>query len=90
MSPAFATAVYALCFVSSAACAALLGTSYLRTRARLLLWSALCFLFLAANNFVVVVDLVLLPDIDLRLLRTALAGIGIVMLLVGFIFDRED
>jgi hypothetical protein len=86
----FATAVYALCFLTSAVCAVLLGKSYVRTRARLLLWSALCFAFLAANNFVVVLDLVLLPDVDLRLLRHALAAGGIVMLLIGFIFDRED
>ena len=90
MSAIFATAVYSLCFVTSAACAVLLGRSYYRTRARLLLWSALCFAFLAANNFVVVIDLVLLPDVDLRLLRNGLAAGGIMMLLVGFIFDQED
>ena len=90
MNPIFPTAVYTLCFLASAACALLLGRSYLKTRARLLLWSSLCFVFLALNNFVVVLDLVLLPAIDLRLVRHALAAAGILMLLFGFIWGEED
>ena len=50
----FPTAVYLLCFATSSACAYLLARSYARTGTRLLLWSALCFLFLAANNLAVV------------------------------------
>ena len=90
MIPAFATAVYLLCFVTSGVCALLLGRSYRQTRARLLLWSALCFVALALNNLVVVVDMVVLPDRDLRLLRHAFSVAGILMLLWGFIWDQED
>ena len=90
MIPAFATAVYSLCFITSAVCAALLGRSYFQTGARLLLWSALCFAALALNNLVVVVDMVVLPDSDLRLLRHAFSAAGILMLLWGFIWDQED
>lgn len=90
MSEFFPTAVYMLCFLTSAACSLLLGRSYRRTRARLLLWSALCFGFLALNNFVVVLDLVVLPDLDLRLWRHLLAAAGILMLLYGFIMDQEE
>ena len=90
MIPAFATAVYLLCFVTSGVCALLLGRSYRQTRARLLLWSALCFAALALNNLVVVLDMVLLPDRDLRLLRHAFSVAGILMLLWGFIWDQED
>jgi hypothetical protein len=90
MSPIFPTAVYTLCFLTSALCAVLLGRSYVRTRARLLLWSALCFVFLALNNFAVVLDLLVFADIDLRLLRYAFAAAGIVTLLYGFIIDQED
>jgi hypothetical protein len=86
----FPSLVYGLCFLTSAVCALLLGRSYLATRARLLLWSALCFACLAANNFVVVLDLVFLPDVDLRLLRHGLAAAGVLMLLLGFIWDQED
>jgi len=91
MSPIFPAAVYTLCFLTSAACALLLGRNYLKTRARLLLWSALCFIFLALNNFLVVIDLVILPStIDLRLYRYGLAIAGILTMLYGFIMDRED
>jgi Family of unknown function (DUF5985) len=90
MSNAFPSAVYLLCFLTSAACAVLLARSYMRTRMRLLLWSALCFLFLAGNNFLVVLDLLVLPDSDLRLARTLTALVAVGVLLFGFIWDSED
>jgi hypothetical protein len=90
VNAAFPAAVYTLCFLTSALCAVLLGRSYLRVRVRLVLWSSLCFAFLAANNLVVVLDLVLLPDIDLRLLRHALSIGGILALLWGFIWNEEN
>jgi len=90
MSPIFPTAVYTLCFLTSALCALLLGRSWFRTRARLLLWSALCFVFLALNNFVVVLDMLVFPAGDLRLLRHGLAVAGVLTLLYGFIIDQED
>jgi hypothetical protein len=86
----FPAAVYALCFLTSSACALLLARSYMRTRARLLLWSALCFLFLAANNLLVIVDLVLLPTSDFRLARHLLSLAALAVLLFGFIWDGEE
>ena len=90
MSPIFPTAVYCLCFLTSAVCALLLGRSYFKTRARLLLWSALCFIFLALNNFVVVLDMLVYPNADFRLVRHGLAVAGVLTLLFGFIMDQED
>lgn len=90
MSTWFPTAVYTLCFLTSAACALLLARSYRRTGARLLFWSALCFLFLAANNAVVVLDMLVLPHVDLRLARNALALAAVAVLLFGFVWDVED
>ena len=90
MTSAFAISVYLLCVLTSALCAILLGRSYLRTRMRLLLWSSLCFVLLAANNLVVVIDLAILPAVDLRLLRHALSLGAVLLLLIGFIWDRED
>lgn len=90
MGNVFPSAVYLLCFLTSAACAVLLARSYVRTRMRLLLWSAVCFLFLAGNNFLVVLDLLVLPDVDLRLARMLTALIAVGMLLFGFIWDAED
>ena len=85
----FPTTVYLLCFATSAACAILLARSYFASRARLLLWSAICFLFLAANNLVVVIDMLLIPDMSFRVLRLVLAFAAVSVLLFGFIWDLE-
>ena len=90
MGPYFAAAVYLLCFVTSSACALLLARNYRRTRARLLLWSALCFGLLALNNLAVILDLLVVPDRDLRLVRLLLSLGAVGVLLFGFIWDREE
>lgn len=89
MSAAFPAAVYSLCFLTGAVCAFLLARSYARTRMRLLLWSALCFGFLAANSFVVIIDMIVLPEGDLSLVRNGLSLAGVSILLFGFIWDLE-
>jgi hypothetical protein len=90
MAPGFPTLVYTLCFLTSSGCVWLLMRNYGRTGARLLLWSALCFLFLAINNFVVILDLLLLPAVDFRLVRHLLALAAVGVLLFGFIWDLEE
>ena len=90
MDDLFASAVYTLCFLTSSACALLLGRSYGRTGARLLLWSCICFVLFAANNLVLVMDLLVLPDLDLRIWRLLLALGGVSVLLFGFIWDLEE
>lgn len=90
MATWFPAAVYLLCFFTSAACALLLARSYRRTGARLLFWSGLCFLFLAANNLLVMFDLLILPEIDFRLARHLLALAAVAVLLFGFVWDVED
>ncbi len=90
MAELFPTAVYLLCFLTSGACALLLARGYRSSRSRLLLWSALCFLLLALNNLTLVLDLVVWPEGDLRIVRHlfALAALGV--LLFGFIWDAEE
>jgi len=89
MDTLFPTLVYGLCFATSALCAFLLGRSFSRTRMRLLFWSALCFTLLAVVNFVVVLDLLVYPDIDMRPVRLWLTLIAVAVLLFGFIWDEE-
>jgi hypothetical protein len=91
MSHAFPAIVYVLCFLTSSACAWLLGRSYARSEVRLLLWSSICFAFLAANNLVLVLDLVVWPDpgVDLRLPRLLLALAAVASLIWGFIWEVE-
>lgn len=82
-----AETVYTLCALMSAACAVLLMRAWLRTRLRLLLYSGLCFVWLTINNSVLLVDLVLLPEFDLSLVRSLTALGGAVTLLYGLIWD---
>lgn len=90
MTEVFAAIVYVLCFLTSAACAWLLGRAYARTCARLLLWSSICFGFLAANNLVLVLDLVVWPELDLRLARLLLALAASLSLIWGFVWEVEE
>jgi hypothetical protein len=81
--------VYVLCAVTSAACALLLLRAHARTGTGLLLWSGLCFVGLALNNAILVVDLVLIPDVDLSTWRLVPAVVGLAMLLYGLIWESE-
>jgi hypothetical protein len=81
--------LYAVAVLSSGACALLLVRGYLRRRIRLLMWSGLCFICLTINNVALFVDLVVFPDIDLRLARLIPALIGMTLLLYGFIWDSD-
>ena len=84
-----AEAVYILCAATSAACAVLLLRAYARSRARFLLWSGLCFVFLAANNVLLYLDLAVFPKVDLRLVRHGSALAGLLLLVWGLVWDAE-
>jgi multidrug transporter EmrE-like cation transporter len=86
----FQSLVYLLCMATSLVCLLLLVRAYQRSGVKFLLWSALCFVGLALNNFLLFIDVVLLPtSIDLLPLRhiTALGAVGV--LLYGFIWESE-
>lgn len=83
-----ATAVYLLACFTSLACAVLLLRGYARGRHRLLLWSGVCFTGLAIDNFLVFLDLVILPPaIDLFALRLTTAAASFAVLLFGLIWE---
>lgn len=81
--------VYLACALLALACAALLLRGYARTRARLLLWSGLCFAGLTLNNALVFVDLVLVPDVSLFTLRNVTGLVSVAVLLVGLIWEQR-
>lgn len=86
----FQPAVYLLCFATSLVCLILLVRSYLRTRAKLLMWSALCFVGLALNNLLVFVDVIVLPtEINLLPLRNLVSLAAVGVLLYGFIWEAD-
>ena len=91
MTELFPASVYVLCLLTSVACAWLLWRSYARSRTRLLLWSGICFAFLAANNLALVVDLVIWPDdVDLRFARLLLALAAVLSLIWGFVWETGE
>jgi hypothetical protein len=81
--------VYVLCAVTSLACAVLLWRGYRASRSRLLFWSSLCFIGLAGNNVLLLVDLVVVPAADLGLLRSALALVALLALVVGLVWEER-
>jgi hypothetical protein len=85
----FETIVYILCLLTSSLCAWQLVSKFLARRQKLLLWSGICFCLLALNNLLVIVDLVLLPEVDLSLWRALSALLAGCVLLYGFIWEVE-
>jgi hypothetical protein len=82
-------AVYVLCAATSVACAVLLFRGYRASRTGLLFWSSLCFAGLALNNVLLVVDLLIAPTIDLAILRTLLALVATLVMLVGLVWESK-
>jgi hypothetical protein len=80
-------AVYLLCAATALACGVLLLRGYRRTHTRLLLWCGLCFLALFAENVVLFVDLVVVPEVGLLTVRQSLALVGVSVLLFGLVWD---
>lgn len=82
--------VYVLCAATSLICAILLWRGYRQSGVRLLLWSSLCFIGLALNNALLFVDLEMLPERDLFVLRSVPALAGLVLLLYGLIWEERS
>lgn len=81
--------VYLSCALAALGCATLLLRGYSRTRARLLLWSGICFTLLTLNNALIVVDYVVWPKMDLSLVRHLTALAGIACMLWGLIWESR-
>ncbi|HEY3159153.1 MAG TPA: DUF5985 family protein [Vicinamibacterales bacterium] len=82
-----AEAIYLLCAITSLVAAWMLLQYFLRRRTRLLFWSFIGFLGLAANNVLVFLDLVIYPSADLSLARSLVGAIGMLALVYGLIWE---
>jgi hypothetical protein len=83
-----AEAIYLLCAITSVICAVLLLRGFARTGVRFLFWSSICFIGLAANNLLVLVDLVLLVrEVDLAMERGVAAFLGLAALIFGLVSE---
>ncbi|WP_332823753.1 DUF5985 family protein [Ramlibacter sp.] len=84
------TLIYSLCALTSLGCLVLLWRSYRATGARLLFWSAACFMLLTVNNVLLVLDKVVLSSTaDLSLWRLCAALAAVLLLLFGLIWEED-
>ena len=81
--------IYSLCALTALLCATLLLRAYLRSRARLLLWSGLCFVGLTLNNVVLILDRLVFLEVDLSLWRNLTALIAVLLLVGGLILEGQ-
>jgi hypothetical protein len=81
--------VYVLSVVTSLLCAWMLLRSYGRTGERLLMWAGLCFVGLAADNALLLVDAYVVPQISLAAWRGLPALCGLAALLYGLVWEAR-
>ena len=79
--------VYILCAITSLICCVMLLRGFASNGVRLLLWSGLCFAGLTIENVVLYIDVIVIPDIDISLLRRIPALIALLLLLYGLVWD---
>lgn len=83
--------VYILSAVTAVAVAWLLLRQYRRNQGlRLLLWSGICFGFLALSNLLLYADEVLIPDVELGWTHRCATLIGVFTLVAGLVLDAEE
>lgn len=81
---------YTLCALTALACTWLLLRAWTRSRARLLLWSGLCFAGLTANNVLLVLDRLVFPtEVDLLPARLALGLVSVWVLAIALVLEGE-
>jgi hypothetical protein len=84
-----AALVYSLCASAALCCAVLLLRAYRRSRAKLLLWSGICFSFLTGGNALIAIDLLVFPEVSLFAIRNLMTLTGMACLLWGLILDAR-
>jgi hypothetical protein len=80
--------IYGLCAATASLCAYLLLRGS-KNKSRLLLWSGLCFVGLALNNIMLIVDYVWLPELDLSVVRLLPALAGMILLVYGLVVETK-
>jgi hypothetical protein len=81
--------IYGLCTILSLAIAVMLWRQQRRMPTRMIYWTALCFSGLALANLVLVLDKLVFPDLDLRVLRHSISLLSIGLLLFGLVYEDE-
>lgn len=80
--------IYFISFATNLLCSFLLLRAYRTALKRLLLWSGLCFAGLALGSVMICFDALLVPHVDLFLVRLVVADAAMALLIYGLIFDQ--
>jgi 4-hydroxybenzoate polyprenyltransferase len=82
--------IYVLCTLTSIVCAVLLLRGYKQSRSRLLFWCGLCFVGLALNNSLLLIDMKTPSNVvDLSHIRTLPAVAGLLVMIFGLIWEKR-
>jgi hypothetical protein len=84
-----AASVYILGCLLSLVCGGLLLRGFAQGNRRLLLWSGICFLGLSVSNFLVFLDLIVFPDVNLYRWRLITAAISMLLLIWGLVWEGD-
>lgn len=88
-TPDMAAIIYLLCTLTCLTCLGLLLRGWRNSRSRLLFWSALCFAGLSVNNFLLVINKLVLTAADLTAWRLSTALMALFLLLFGLIWEEK-
>ena len=89
MVHAFQVSIYVLCLLTAIGCFLMLLKGYWRSGTRLLMWSAVCFGFLALHSVAVVIELLFIPSTDLQALRHGASLLAASSLVFGLVWEAE-
>jgi hypothetical protein len=81
--------IYLLCAATAVACTVLLWRSYRTIRVRLLFWSSVCFLGLAAENILLYLDRITFPHVDLSMYRHLVGLAALFSLVYALVWDSN-
>jgi len=84
-----AEVIYGLCTLLSMAIAIMLWRQYRRAPSRMIYWTAMCFSGLALSNLLLVLDKLVFPDVDMRMLRASVSLVSIGLLLFGLVYEDD-
>ena len=85
-----AKTIYLLCAATSLLVAMMLMRQYVKSRTRLVLWSAISFAGLAVNSVLVYVDLVMYTGVDLSVYRSAAGAVAMAVMLYALIWETRS
>jgi hypothetical protein len=87
--PSLLSLIYILSAATSLTCSLLLLRGYRRGGGRLLLWSAICFAGLTIDNIVLLVDVYVVPQFSLDIVRKVAGLVGLVLLIYGLVWETN-